>query len=251
MKTLQVSMENRLGCTLRGIVTLLETNEPVPFVLNLHGFAGSASGYKYLHTHMARMLAAHGVGCARFDFYGCGESDGEFSDMTFDGLHSDAADLYAWVRAQPYVDSRRVFLSGQSMGGYVAASIAPHLRPHGLILMCPGAGMWYGWARRADMVTQSGKDYADLEGLVYKMAFNYNMAAHPDPFEEAKGYNGPVIVIRADDDKLVDDESCKRYAGLYQAAEFVRVSGGGHNFATIPSRTACEQAIWKFIQDNL
>jgi len=66
------------------------------------------------------------------------------------------------------------------------------------------------------------------------------------------GYGGsPVIVIRADDDKLVDDESCKRYAGLYQAAEFVRVSGGGHNFATIPSRTACEQAIWKFIQDNL
>ena len=58
--------------------------------------------------------------------------------------------------------------------------------------MCPGAGMWYGCARRADMVTQSGKDYADLEGLVYKMAFNYNMAAHPDPFEEAKGYNGPV-----------------------------------------------------------
>lgn len=95
MKTLQVSMKNRVGCTLRGIVTLPETNEPVPFVLNLHGFAGSASGYKYLHTHMARMLADHGVGCARFDFYGCGESDGEFSDMTFDGLHSDAADLYA------------------------------------------------------------------------------------------------------------------------------------------------------------
>ena len=64
MKTLQVSMENRVGCTLRGIVTLPETNEPVPFVLNLHGFAGSASGYKYLHTHMARMLADHGVGCA-------------------------------------------------------------------------------------------------------------------------------------------------------------------------------------------
>ena len=225
MKTLQVSMENRVGCTLRGIVTLPETNEPVPFVLNLHGFAGSASGYKYLHTHMARMLADHGVGCQ----HAC----------------------HMRVQVQPYVDSRRVFLSGQSMGGYVAASIAPRLRPHGLILMCPGAGMWYGCARRADIVTQSGKDYADLEGLVYKMAFNYNMAAHPDPFEEAKGYNGPVIVIRADDDKLVDDESCKRYAGLYQAAEFVRVSGGGHNFATIPSRTACEQAIWKFIQDNL
>lgn len=65
MKTLQVSMENRVGCTLRGIVTLPETNEPVPFVLNLHGFAGSASGYKYLHTHMhacwqTTEWAAHG-----------------------------------------------------------------------------------------------------------------------------------------------------------------------------------------------
>ena len=54
---------------------------------------------------------------------------------------------------------------------------------------------------------------------------------------KGKSYNGPVIVIRADDDKLVDDESCKRYAGLYQAAEFVHVSGGGHNFTTIPSHS--------------
>lgn len=52
--------------------------------------------------------------------------------------------------------------------------------------MCPGAGMWYGCARRADRVTQSGKDYADLEGLVYKMAFNYSMAAHLDHLKRQK-----------------------------------------------------------------
>ena len=251
MKTLQVSMQNRAGHTLRGVVTLPDTHEPVPFVLNLHGFSGSASGHKYLHTHMARTLAAQGIGCARFDFYGCGESDGEFSDMTFDGLYWDAADLYAWVCNQPYADGSRDFLSGQSMGGYVAASVAPQLQPYGLILMCPGAGMWYGCAQRADMITQSGKDYADLEGLVYKMAFNYGMAAHPDPFEEAKGYKGPAVVVRADDDQLVDDESCERYAALYGDITFVRTSGGGHNFATIPARTACEQAVSSFIQTHL
>ena len=133
MKTLQVSMENRVGCTLRGIVTLPETNEPVPFVLNLHGFAGSASGYKYLHTHMARMLADHGVGCARFDFYGCGESDGEFSDMTFDGLHSDAADLYAWVRAQP-----GRLCGGQHRAASAAARADPDVPGRGhVVWLCP------------------------------------------------------------------------------------------------------------------
>ena len=94
------------------------------------------------------------------------------------------------------------------------------------------------------------KDVDDAEMLTIALIENLQRS-DLNPIEEAKGYNGPVIVIRADDDKLVDDESCKRYAGLYQVAEFVRVSGGGHNFATIPSRTACEQAIWKFIQDNL
>ena len=76
---------------------------------------------------MARMLADHGVGCARFDFYGCGESDGEFSDMTFDGLHSDAADLYAWVRAQPYVDSR---LSLIHISRWTGAAWRPGPLPH-------------------------------------------------------------------------------------------------------------------------
>ena len=52
-------------------------------------------------------LAAQGIGSARFDFYGNGESDGEFEDMSFDGLHTDAQDIFAWAAQQPYVDSEK------------------------------------------------------------------------------------------------------------------------------------------------
>ncbi len=223
MKILQVQFKNRNGHTLRGIVTLPDTEGKVPFVVHLHGFAGSCSGYKSMYTHLSRALAAQGIGSARFDFYGNGESDGEFEDMSFDGLHTDAQDIFAWAAQQPYVDSEKMFLSGQSMGGYIAASCAPVIQPHGLILLCPGAGMWFGCAQRADGVTQTGKDYADMEGLCYKMAFNYEMAKHPDPFTEAKGYNGPVLLLRADDDRLVDEGTCSRYAeGVH------RTRGGYH-----------------------
>ena len=251
MKILQVQFKNRNGHTLRGIVTLPDTEGKVPFVVHLHGFAGSCSGYKSMYTHLSRALAAQGIGSARFDFYGNGESDGEFEDMSFDGLHTDTQDIFAWAAEQPYVDSEKLFLSGQSMGGYIAASCAPVIQPHGLILLCPGAGMWFGCAQRADGIMQTGKDYADMEGLCYKMAFNYEMAKHPDPFTEAKGYNGPVLLLRADDDRLVDEGTCNRYAQVYTAPDVDTIAGGGHNFATLAARAAVEEKTAAFIKANL
>ena len=229
MKILQVQFKNRNGHTLRGIVTLPDTEGKVPFVVHLHGFAGSCSGYKSMYTHLSRALAAQGIGSARFDFYGNGESDGEFEDMSFDGLHTDAQDIFAWAAEQPYVDSEKLFLSGQSMG----------------------AGMWFGCAQRADGIMQTGKDYADMEGLCYKMAFNYEMAKHPDPFTEAKGYNGPVLLLRADDDRLVDEGTCNRYAQVYTAPDVDTIAGGGHNFATLAARAAVEEKTAAFIKANL
>ncbi len=49
MKILQVQFKNRNGHTLRGIVTLPDTEGKVPFVVHLHGFAGSCSGYKSMY----------------------------------------------------------------------------------------------------------------------------------------------------------------------------------------------------------
>ena len=144
MNILQVEFKNRSGHTLRGVVTLPDVEGPVPFVVHLHGFGGSCSGYKSMYTHMSRALAKQGIGSVRFSFYGNGESDGEFEDMSFDGLYEDTEDIFAWAAKQPYVDAEKIFLSGQSMGGYIAASCGPKIQPYGLILLCPGAGMWYG-----------------------------------------------------------------------------------------------------------
>ena len=81
MKILQVQFQNRNGHTLRGIVTLPDTEGKVPFVVHLHGFASdAATSPQSMYTHLSRALAAQGISDARFDFYGNGESDGEFED---------------------------------------------------------------------------------------------------------------------------------------------------------------------------
>lgn len=251
METLQVAIENRSGYTLRGIATVPAGEAARPCVVMLHGFGGSVSGYKYFNTYLARHLAHEGVACVRFDFYGCGESDGEFSDMLFDGLLSDAADMFAWASAQEWADADRMFLAGHSMGGYVAASSAPTLDPHGLILLSPGAAMWRDAERNACMLEQhTGRDYADMEGLVYKMAFNHNMGAHPDPYIEAEGYAGPVLIARASDDELVSNEDCERYKGIYRDASYVQISAGGHDFANVEARAQIFGAVADFVKSH-
>jgi len=248
MKILQISMLNRSGNTLRGIATVPETEGKFPCVLLLHGFGGSIYGYKGLNTRIARDLAEAGIACVRFDFYGNGESDGEFENMTFSGLYEDAEDMFRWMAQQSFADPQQLYLSGQSMGGYVAASCAPRLNPRGLVLLCPGAAMWFGAAQRADAVVAQGQDWFDLEGLKYKMAFNYDLASHPSPYEEAKGYDGPALIIRALDDKMVDDNSCRLYAECYSQPEMLTTETGGHNFTSIPVRKAVTDAMIAFVE---
>ena len=247
MKTLQISMQNRNGHTLRGIASLPGSSGKYPSVLLLHGFTGSVSGYKYLNTRIARDLADAGIACVRFDFYGCGESDGEFEDMSFTGLYEDAEDMFRWMSLQSFADENMLILSGQSLGGYVAASTAPKINPGALILLCPGGGMWYGAKPNADAVKAGGSDFVDLEGLRYKMSFNYDMASHPDPYTEAEGYDGPCFIARAQDDKLVDEKSFDAYAACYSSPCLLTTDDGGHNFASIPARRTLTAAMIRFI----
>lgn len=250
MKVLQVEVPSRHGYILRGILNIADETKKTAFVLNLHGFSGSRSGYKYAHTHMARMLAQNGISSARFDFYGCGESDGEFEDMTFTSTLEDTEDLYNWLKTQVFVDADNIILSGQSMGGMVAASAAPKIQPRALVLMCPGAGMWYGCKERADEMKNKGIEFADVEGLRFSTAFNYDLAKY-NPFDDAKGYNGKTVIIRGTKDNLVDEGTCRKYIEGYKDCQYIEIDGGNHNFASISARQGCEDAVLNFCKEYI
>ena len=249
----QISLENRSGHTLRGILNLPDCcvedgTVKVPVLMNLHGFGGNKSGYKNLHTQQARVLEANGIACVRFDFYGNGESDGEFEDMTFTGLLEDAEDIYNWVLEQEFTDKEQVILSGHSMGGYVASTMAPKLKPAKLVLQAPGAAMWIGALDRVLAMEEKGIFSADVEGLCFSTTFNKTM--HPyAPFEAAKGYEGPVLLVKGSEDQMVYAEISDNYKAVYgDACEVVVVEGGNHNFASIPTRETCMKAILEFLK---
>lgn len=246
----QISITNRSGHTLRGILNLPDAcleGGKAPVVMNLHGFGGNKCGYKNLHVQQARALEKNGVAFVRFDFYGNGESDGEFEDMTFTGLMEDAEDIFNWVKGQDWTDEEQIILMGHSMGGYVASTMAPKLNPAKLILQAPGAAMWIGGLERVQAMEEKGIFSADVEGLCFSTTFNKTM--HPyEPFASAKGYEGPVLLLKGSEDQMVYEEICQKYLDVYgDKCTFVLVEGGNHNFTSIPTRKVVEDAILRFV----
>ena len=115
------------GKTLRGVLHLpaAAPRDPAPAVVLFHGFTGNRMESHWMFVKCSRALAQAGVASLRFDFYGSGESDGEFRQMTLRGEIADGRAAVAFLRTQKGIDPKRVGLQGLSLGGAVAATLAP------------------------------------------------------------------------------------------------------------------------------
>jgi pimeloyl-ACP methyl ester carboxylesterase len=97
----------------------LKPGERRPAFIVLHGFAGSKD-----HSHaelMANMFADWGYVALRFDFRGCGDSEGERGYILCHDQVADTKNALNWLLERPEVDPKAVGLIGHSFGGAVAS----------------------------------------------------------------------------------------------------------------------------------
>jgi alpha-beta hydrolase superfamily lysophospholipase len=95
----------------------LPERTPAFCVIACHGLGASKESEKYLL--LGREFSAAGFALARFDFRGCGESDGSYADSTVAGRVRDLQMVMGFLARHPELDGRFGLL-GSSMGGFVA-----------------------------------------------------------------------------------------------------------------------------------
>ncbi len=139
------SFENG-GQKIFGVLHLPEGEEKAPVVIILHGFASHKVGTNRSYVIMSEALAKEGIATLRFDFRGNGDSEGDFAEMTFSGLVTDALAALHFVANDPRLDCDRIGLFGSSLGGaagVVAAS--EYEKVKSLALWAPVASglLWY------------------------------------------------------------------------------------------------------------
>lgn len=106
---------------------LLRADPTSPALVVSHGNAGNISH----RLELIRQL--HRFGCTVFiyDYRGYGRSEGSPSE---EGLYLDGAAAFDYLATLDGIDSKRVVLFGQSLGGAVAVDVAAKRRPAALIL---------------------------------------------------------------------------------------------------------------------
>ncbi|WP_168801445.1 alpha/beta hydrolase family protein [Glycomyces buryatensis] len=231
-----LDIENR-GRILRGTLHLPQST-PAPAVVLCHGFSGTRSEFGYMFVRLAKRLAERGVAVYRFDFAGGGESDGDFADLAVSDQVAQATAALEAVGAHSAVDADRLSLLGMSLGG-LTASLAAAQRPvRSLALWAPAAvavGLDETAAkRRSDAIAEHG--YDDFGGLPIHRRFVED-AKGIDPFADAAGHAGPVLLAYGSEDALIGPDIVKAYQGVYADRLDTHVLDGvGHGFETVPAR---------------
>jgi len=144
-------MEERVSFTsdgfkLAGILHLPESRAPgerrAGFLV-LHGFGSSKDGGG--GTTVARMLAGLGYAALRFDFRGCGESEGERGRVICKEQVKDTRNALSFLATRLDIDPKRIGVVGQSFGAAVAVYAAGVDRR---VAACISSGGWGDGAKK-------------------------------------------------------------------------------------------------------
>jgi dienelactone hydrolase len=133
------------GVRLAGTLTVPDgAAHPRPAVVLVHGSGNEdrdeTIGPNAVFLQVSNALSNAGYVVLRYDKRGVAKSGGSALQATRPRLLDDVRAAFAFARAQPEVDPKRVFLLGHSEGGELVPSVAArNPRVAGLILMAPPA----------------------------------------------------------------------------------------------------------------
>ncbi len=114
--------------------------DAAPIVICCHGLTGTRIGSSYRFVVLARRLAEAGIACLRFDFRGCGESEGRFVDVTAPRLVDDLRAVLATIPGLGGCDASRMGMVASSFGAYTVSAIASEAAGvRGLVFLAPVA----------------------------------------------------------------------------------------------------------------
>ena len=222
-------------------------------IIFLHGLMDDRNGINYMSIQHAKYLTAAGYIVYRFDFRGCGESEGSFFDLTFTRQIEDASLIYDSIYKEDFVDKDRIFLRAHSMGGAVAIKIAELKNPRGLILYAPGSNYSIensSLIRSLDYLAKSKEAFEkDLGGLKLSVKIAEDSKKY-DFIKMARAYEGAVLLVRGGDDPVISKESMESLEKNFKFCKYIEIPNIGHNFTSYEKRIDLFSLTNRFICEN-
>lgn len=236
----------RDGLTIGGKV-FKKAGDNLPIAIICHGFMAWQDTVRAYAIHLAKM----GYAAFTFDFNGGSvmksKSEGKTTDMSVLTEVKDLEAVIEYVRTFPYVNPDSILQMGCSQGGFVSALVAAKNKYPITKLCLFYPALCIPDDAKAGKMMMAKFDPNQVPEVLrcgfMKLGKQYVLdVLHMDPYEEIKGYEGEVLIVHGDKDKIVDYsygqrayETYLEYNPLELPAEkrvkLCRIEKGAHGFS--------------------
>ncbi|MBI2583652.1 MAG: alpha/beta fold hydrolase [Candidatus Aenigmarchaeota archaeon] len=222
------------GAKLSAILSNPTGSKDSPIVVFAHGLASSK--YNRTNPRFEKILNEKGISTFFFDFYGHGESEGLFENITAGEAVDDVLSAIRFLKERGH---RRIGLVGSSFGG-LASSIAAS-KTQDLVFLaqrCPVSDFEEIELKRLGKEgirkwKKNGyREHVSFEGV--KRRLNYSFfedAGKHKAYEAAKKIRIPTLIVHGDADGVVPLEQSKKLSSLIKNCRLEIIKGSDHFFS--------------------
>ncbi|MDD5065411.1 MAG: alpha/beta fold hydrolase [bacterium] len=218
-----------------GTLHIPEDKENFPGVVLFHGFTSNRVEPHRLFWKISKKLEENGVASIRFDFRGCGESEGDSTAFTIKDYVSDAKKVIKKLLKLKGIDQNNIGIIGLSMGSIVASYVAcefPNIKKAALIsAIARPDEIFFSKPKKEnpEFLPQYKNGTVDVKGNQYSKKF-FDIAKRMKPLEKIKDFSGQVLLISSDSDQYTPIDHMKAYAQTVKSSKQVVINNTNHTF---------------------
>lgn len=244
--------KNKKGNKLCGVL-IAPDNKNHPVVILCHGFHSTKDNNT--NTRLHKMLKEKNIATFRFDFYGHGESDGKFEDITVSEAVDDALCAIDFLKKKGY---KKIGLIGASFGGLTALLTAAKSKDLLFLgLKCPASNfLEIELTHRTKENLQEWKRdgftyYQNEEGETYRLNYKFFQDLNKNnAFPIADKIRIPTLIVHGDADEIVPVEQSKLIFKLIPDCKLEIIRKADHRFLNPIHFEKMVDMLYKFVLEN-
>lgn len=205
-----------------------------------HGFVGSKVGINRLFVKAAHELSLEESIIVRFDYFGCGESEGDYGKSCIDDWITQTKSAIEYSLKIDHVDQENLVLLGHSLGGAVALLTAAKDQRVKRLVLWSAVGQPFKditgivGEERMRVLEESGE--FDYQGYSLRRNFINSLKKY-QPLKLVSDFKGDVLLIHGSADEEINVNHCYNYYYAFRtrkqgSCDKRIINGANHTFSS-------------------
>ncbi len=225
-----------------------------PIFIICHGFASSKSSPVY--SELVDTLKKNNISTFRFDFYGHGESQGNFEDITISKAVDNILHAIKFIKSLGY---KKIGLIGTGFGGISSMVVASKTKDLFLLVLRSPISNYREVSTIKNMSKEEMEEWKSTGYKVYinhqgkRLRLNYSFyedLKNNDGYKAAKKIKIPTLIVHGDRDEQVSVVQSEKTSEIIKKSKLVIVKGADHLYSDKKHFSEMLKTITEFIVKN-